>query len=999
MSLVKAFKRKATGSDNEGGSKSKKPLLCLNNNARLTKAADNGDILGVRNILEKKDQKLSSLCLYNVLLKAVEEGKKQIVQIILSHGICVGFKSKNGGLALISAAKHGYLDIVKLLIRKGTPINAKDSCGKTALMASVEKSCCSALILYLLKDCKADINLQDNDGKTALMLAVERWDYETIQMFFSGSKNDTEYDCDEDIKDKDGHTALDLAKMNGSADLLNVLSEGRKKSMSPLSVAAGRNNFDLVQKLVEVYPSCVENVDFGEAPLTAAMHGLDGDQEVWDGKIHCSFEIMDFLLQAGVSVNCHHKCGHTPLMFAASAGSDRAVKLLLSYTAHLNDTSYEDSASKTVHLRTALMMAARKGWTSIVESLIQAGSDLYIEDEEGESALGLAVIGGHMACVQALLKQWKFLTNSDVELMDTHKVLTVLIEVKDRWHELLQDSQLLHKLLCKAIQARSYELVTALINHGADVNRCGGHFKLLCPLFLALNNTRMLQIILDLGADINVCLNLSGHTALMHAAFTNNVCLVETLLKYNADMYAESNCHTALTLACVKDNTEVVSALLDHGMEVNHVTENKQTALWCSLKAKNFALTEMLIKHGANVNFASSGGVTVLMEALRHCAADFSELILKHGADVNAQDDNGDTALFHALRTHSLFKGEKVSLLLQYGANFNHINLSLRTPLMVAAGLHRNLYVFKVLLASQPELNAGDINGDTALHVTVHCSDEEKLKMLVSSGAQMNIHDEQHRTPLMVAFKDLNWRMIKALLSLGASTNVQSSQLVSSRWKADLDSLLKTFCTYDPSYERSVAFNKCVEALLNAGCSLHVADPYNLDKFLGTCINEGECKMVRLLVQSGVGPNPLDLTCLPETFLKKFIIDAVSVCNFNVSPLCTAILVRRRKIVGMFSQICFYHHGDAKMLQHPKMKEKLEELFMNGSHMNPSLLDELCPKNWSLRTWSKLAVQRAVGFGEGRELRVRALPIPQRLQDELLFKNISATTTLVGSNS
>ncbi|RUS74442.1 hypothetical protein EGW08_017807 [Elysia chlorotica] len=987
MSSMKASKRKATDSDNDEGPKSKKAPLCLTTNARLAKAADCGDIMVVRNILQKKDQKLSSSCLSVTLLKAVKEGKKQIVQLLLNHAECVRLDSETGAKALISAAKHGYLDIVKILIRKGAPVDGQDATGKTALMAAVENSCCFDLVLYLLRICQADINRQDSQGRTALMMAVDHWDYETVQMFFTGRHDEARFSCDEGIQDKAGHTAHDLALKNGSADLLNVLSEGRRKRMSPLSVAAGRNDFDLVRKLVEVYPACVKPLIFGEAPLTAAMHGLDGDSKVWDGKIHCSLELMDYLLKAGVCVDKPHQCGHTPLIFAASAGSEQAVKMILSRKPLLNIESYEGTL-----LVTALKAAARKGWTGIVELLIEAGAQL-LEYYEKATALHLAIAGGHRTCVQVLLKHWPTLSDADIRLLDQHAMLDILMEVKDRWHELMKDLSVRQSLLCKAVQVRSYELVAALVGQGALVNWCCKASQNLCPLFMALDDSRMLKVLLDLGADINICVHPSGHTPLMHAAVKNDVPLVETLLSFNADKCVESKDHTALTLACQKNKIEVVTALLRHGVDVNQVTQSKQSALWCSLQAKNLALTELLIKHGADVNFAGAGMVTILMQALRHCPAEFAELILRTGAEVNDEDENGDTALFHALRAHTLFKGEKVSLLLQYGANVNHNNLSLRSPLMVAAGLDRNLYVFKVLLASQPQVNAQDVDGETALHIAVQRCDEKKLKMLVSSGAEMNIHDRDYRQPLMVAFKDLNWRIMKALLSLGASTNYQRCESVRRKWKSDLDSQLQTFCTYDPSYERSVAFNKCVQVLLKAGCSLREADSYILDKFLGTCINEGESKTVRMLVQSGLGPNPLDLSCLPETFLKKFIMDAVSVNNFKVSPLCTAILVRRRKIVAMLARACFYHQGDAKVLQNPKMKEKLDDLFLAGPQANPSLLQELCPKNWSLRTWSKLAVQRAVGFGQGREDRVRTLPIPHRLQDELLFKNISVAKT------
>ena len=943
--------------------------MVLNDNTMLTEAVVRGDILKVRDILGNKDLKFSSRCLNTALLRAAEEGKKQIVSLLLSHGANVKEDSQTGSLALVAASGCGYLDIVKLLIKKGAPVNGKNSAGKTALMMAVEKSCCSALILYLLRDCEADINLQDNAGKTVLMLAVELWDYETVWTLFMGEESAN--NCDEDIRDNDGNTALDLAKRNGSAELLSVFSQSCKESLAPLSLAAGRNNLDLVRQLVEIYPSSVETLDYGDSPLPVALHGFDSPDE-WDGKIHCSLELMDLLLQAGVSKGDFHCCDLNALMFAAGAGSDKAVQMLLWYGVDLDDQG--------LNRQTALMMAAEKGHTSIVEKLIEAGADLYIQDLYGNDVLSLAVKGSHKGCAQAVLKHWNNLQARDVELMREHGVLDVLGNVKDRWDQLLENPELLRKVLFIAVKGKCYQLVLALIDFGADMNSWS---YITCPLFLALDDSNMLRLLLDCGADVNIRQRSTSNTALMKAVTYSNVNLVRLLLKYNADMYAEANGFTALTLAVKEEKTDVVTELLDGGMDVNHVTQTKQTALLCALMAKNFSLAEMLIKRGADVNFATTDGLTILMQAIKSCTSNFAELIITHGADINSQDDKGETALFHALR-HSITRDEKASLLLQHGANVDHINFVMLTPLMVATKYcHAN--VLRVLLGSQPNVNAQDINGDTALHFAVQFSGyEEKLKVLVSNGADLNIVNVNSENPLMLALKNLDFEVIRSLLSLGVVVDFQTSRSVSQSWKNTLDSIFRRCTDY-----MGEEFIKCVEVLLEAGCSLHAAQTSNLDKFLCLCIKGDKRKTIQLLLQSGLGPNPLDLSCVVDRLPVNIIIEAASFSSYTVTPLCMAILFGRPQLVTFFAQACFYHQGDIQMLQHPRIRAMLEDLFVDWPDKDSSPLDEMCPKSWSLRTWSKLAVLRAVGFGDSREQRVRALPLPRALKDELLYKNIS----------
>ncbi|GFS25772.1 ankyrin repeat protein [Elysia marginata] len=983
---VKGSKHKLTPSDGERVTRSKKAHL--SDYARLSEAINCHDNWTVRNILADNDAQLSNFCLNAALLTAVEQGKKQIVQLFLNHGLYVS--GKTGSLALVAAAERGYFDIVKRLIEKGAPVDGKNSAGKTALMVAVEKSCCSALVCFLIDGCKADINLQDSAGRTALMLAVQQWDYESVQALFMSKY----YVCDESIKDKDGLTALDLAMKNGSAGLMKLLSQSCKEEISPLSFAAERNSFDLACELIKLYPSCVECHEIFDSPLFAAMHGLN-DTERCDEKIRCSLELVDLLLQAGVDVNKEKYCGFTPLMFAVRAGSEKAVQMLLWYGARTDQTRNEkigDEASG----QTALMMAARKGFVRIIDVLLEAGADVYQSDNDGDDALSLAIKGGHRLCIQALLKHWKTLSQTDINLMEDKNVLDVLLLTKDNWSQLFGDTLLKQEILCKAVQRKSYQLVIALVDYGVDINSVSNTS---CPLFLALEEINMVKLILHLGAGVNTREMSTGYTALMQAAVDGNVLLINTLLEHEADMYLESLGSTALTLACMKNKTKAVMALLDGGMDVNHVTQTKISALWCALTAKDFYLTETLIKRGANVNFAATSGVTVLMHALETCTPNFSKLLVNSGADVNAEDTSGSTALFYATRGR-LSTEETFLLLLQHGADVNHADSSTKTVFMEAV-CKCNFNIFKVLLASHPRINIQDCNGDNALHSAVtFCNDNEIVKALVSScsDTELNMVNHDGRTPLMIAVRNLNLGKVEILISRGANFSFNGSPQMSQRWTTDFDFLCRAYNLHD-------SFFKCMERLLKTGWSMHNVQAYGRDNFLGLCIVEEKHRIVRLLLQSGVGPNILDISSWYhiEEFPFISMSDAMSDEEMFISPLKCAIFVGNPKIIALMCQACFYCPEDVALLQKSEVRTSLEEIFADWPQENCFSVEELYPENWSLRTWSKLAVLRAIGYSESKERRVRALPIPKRLQDELLHQHIFVTEDfddeVVSSNS
>ena len=131
---------------------------------------------------------------------------------------------------------------------------------------------------------------------------------------------------------------------------------------------------------------------------------------------------------------------------------------------------------------------------------------------------------------------------------------------------------MLHLVFCRAIQAGSLQLVTALIDFGADVNLIPENDKSLCPLLLALddNDTSILRLLLNKGAYVNIRKSSYGHTPLTHAALKGKVNVVRVLLSYNADMYTQAAHLTALSLATI-----VGRALLDQGNRCKSCLTNR----------------------------------------------------------------------------------------------------------------------------------------------------------------------------------------------------------------------------------------------------------------------------------------------------------------------------------------------------------------------------------------------------------------------------------------
>ncbi|MBO7604900.1 MAG: ankyrin repeat domain-containing protein, partial [Elusimicrobiaceae bacterium] len=76
----------------------------------------------------------------NALIKASEEGHKEIVKILLDEGAFPGIIYRGKGKSpLIIAASNGNIEIVKMLLGAGANVNEKNWYGETALNKAKKK--------------------------------------------------------------------------------------------------------------------------------------------------------------------------------------------------------------------------------------------------------------------------------------------------------------------------------------------------------------------------------------------------------------------------------------------------------------------------------------------------------------------------------------------------------------------------------------------------------------------------------------------------------------------------------------------------------------------------------------------------------------------------------------------------------------------------------------------------------------------------------------------
>jgi ankyrin repeat protein len=121
-------------------------------------------------------------------------GRAEVAQLLLVHGADVNSKDKDGGSALSHASRTVQTDVVSILLANGADPNASDNYGRTPLMFAVDNA--GADVVKLLLEKGADVNVRDGDGRTVLMRAASFGRNNIPAIYFSPLRKDIDSNTD-----------------------------------------------------------------------------------------------------------------------------------------------------------------------------------------------------------------------------------------------------------------------------------------------------------------------------------------------------------------------------------------------------------------------------------------------------------------------------------------------------------------------------------------------------------------------------------------------------------------------------------------------------------------------------------------------------------------------------------------------------------------------------------------------------------------------------------
>ncbi|KAL8922820.1 MAG: hypothetical protein Q9208_004945 [Pyrenodesmia sp. 3 TL-2023] len=322
-------------------------------------------------------------------------------------------------------------------------------------------------------------------------------------------------------------------------------------------------------------------------------------------------------------------------------------------------------------LRQTLLHAAALGRTSVIELTMRLGADLEAKDDNGQTALFLAVRHGRVGAVELLLKAKASVTTRDASGLSLLQIAVSSSEVFAKRFRFI----------------RHYGCQYAGIPHFADGVPCSVE-KPMVPvhwfmqkLDVWLQDCRPKE--LEESPQFKDFLYEDGDQSE----------IVKTLLAHGGDVNEQDSEGECILHRVAYTTAERALALLKGskgGLNIDPLDKNGRTPLHYAAAMDKVETLELLLKHGANIAIKDRFQASTLHFSVMSAAC--TKLTIERGSDHHAQDSFSRTALHYACMSEEPHE-EVQDLLIKAGLRTGTLNLDRKTATDYRAALELGDFV------------------------------------------------------------------------------------------------------------------------------------------------------------------------------------------------------------------------------------------------------------------------------------------------------------------
>lgn len=479
------------------------------------------------------------------------------------------------------------------------------------------------------------------------------------------------------------------------------------------------------------------------------------DEAIFAAARGADHEVVQLLIGKGAPVNLHDakNDGDTVLMTAAGGASVETIKLLVAAGADIKATNNENESAlmKAVTLDHRYSPEVR---LPIIDFLLNGGSDLNGVDKSGRTPLLHAVVqymseaGGvisHPEVVKLLLDR-----GADVKLRDNEGNTALLLAIE--------------------VRNESPDIVRLLLGHGVEINAQNSKGESALMVAAERRESEMVQLLIDRGADLSLK-DVKDATALDFAVKQGRIDVARLLFAKGArssgryeteEALTKATTNFALLRAATANDLATARKTLDAGANVNTRNQNAETPLILAVEfGYSLDIATLLIDKGADVDAVNASGETALMLAAARNNSDAAKLLVAHKASLSPRNKKQQTALHIAAA--ALSAAIVKSILGDQAVNKNKASVKRvevdtrdengRTALLLAADNEGMVpdEVFDLLLNAGAKLNAQDNEGNTALMLSTRAGGFSGVEFLLAKHADLNVRNKAGLTALAIA--------------------------------------------------------------------------------------------------------------------------------------------------------------------------------------------------------------------------------------------------------
>ena len=243
-------------------------------------------------------------------------------------------------------------------------------------------------------------------------------------------------------------------------------------------------------------------------------------------------------------------------------------------------------------------------------------------------------------------------------------------------------------------------------------------------------------------------------------------------------------------------------------------------------------LLEMLLEQPMSIIVETNNhGSEEVLFAIENRRPECLKILLQKGANPNANDGKH----FAVHKAAGSGNEELVETLCQHGANLDARDINGQTAVHYAV-YYQNLPILLDLICYNANLDIADNNGQTAVHYAVFFGNLRFLRTLVMAKANIDICDQTGRSPLFVAIWKGNLDIIKLLLINHATIDNVAAAI-------NLPPLSTQEVVTPVMYAAAIGLPEVLKLLLNAGGDPHLRKNENKRSalFYAFHFNHKEC--------------------------------------------------------------------------------------------------------------------------------------------------------------